>query len=112
MGIEFVAAEVEPVTDTATPGEALYTCPANTTAQIVYALANNLDTSNSTALTVERTPSGGSLAVYVSAKVIPKGKDDPLSGLWGMILEAGDSLAVFASASGDINVILGIAERT
>jgi len=109
MGIEFKAAEIEQL---ATGTAVLYTCPANTTAQIVSAVANNIDASSNTTFTITVTPSGGSAAQYVSARPIPHGKSDPVSELWGIVLDSGDSINAFASVASDINLKIGVVERT
>lgn len=109
MTIAYVTAEIEQL---GTSTAQLYLCPANVTAQIVYANATNADTATNTGFTVTRTKSGESAQIKINNRIIAKGKSDPCEELWSMGLEAGDTVDALAENASDINLDIFVVERT
>ena len=104
MAIELISREIEQLA--VTPGAAVFTIPASTTAQIIYAVAVNIDTANATGFTVQIN-SGGGLTNYIVNRKIPAGKSDLCPDLVGRVMEATDAIWAFAETASDINFTVG-----
>ncbi len=110
MAISFTAAEIEQLATT--PGATIYSAPANTTAQVVFANCTN-ESATALTFTIHVVQSGGSLAdtnIYLDAKTVGAGKSDFLPEIVGLILSAGDFIIAFGSAGSALNLKLGIKE--
>ncbi len=104
MAVELISREIEQLA--VTPGTPVFTVPGSTTAQIVSAVAVNIDTANATGFTVQIN-SGGGLTNYIPNRTIPAGKTDLCPELVGMVLEKTDIIHAFAETADDINFKVG-----
>lgn len=104
MAIELIAREIEQLA--VSPGGTVLTVPATTTAQIVSAVANNIDATNATGFTVQ-VNSGGGLKSYISNRKVPAGRSYLCPEILGMVLETGDIIQAFAETASDINFKVG-----
>lgn len=89
----------------------VYTCPAATTALVVLAQAANVDGSVSADVSVQwldNSAADVATRIVEAYSVPPKASDSLLAG--PLTLEAGDSIQAKASAAGDIELSLTIAE--
>lgn len=110
MPSSLTAKEIEQLSTT--PGDTIYTCPDNKTAEVRFVNCTN-ESNSSARVTIHVVQSGGSLAdsnIYTDAKFIGTGKTDFLPEIAGLILSAGDFIIAFGSAGGALNLKLGIKE--
>ena len=110
MSVLFKPVEIEQLA--VTPGGTIYTCPSNTTAQVLQGNCTN-ESSSAASFTIHVIKSGGSLAdtnIYTDAQNIPPNDFDLVTGLVGMILEGGDFIVAFGSAGSSMNLKLSIKE--
>jgi hypothetical protein len=110
MSVSFTAAEIEQLA--VSPGATIYTAPANTTSQVVFANCTNESTGALT-FTIHVVQSGGSLAdtnLYVDGKSVGAAKSDLVPEIVGLILSPGDFIIAFGSAANALNLKLGIKE--
>ena len=110
MAVTFRSAEIEQLA--VSPGATIYTVPANTTSQVIFANCTNESTGALT-FTIHKIQSGGSAGdtnLYVDAKSIGAGKTDLVSEIIGMVLEAGDFITAFGSGATALNLTLSIKE--
>ena len=83
----------------------LYTCPAATVAQIIQAVAVNIDAATTTTFSVKVNS-----ALYIPGRSIVAKESDLCDELVGMVLEAADTITPFASVISDINFTISIEE--
>jgi len=110
MAVSYKSAEIEQLA--VTPGATIYTAPANTTSQVVYALCTNASASAAT-FSIHLVQSGGSLAatnLYVDAKPVAIDGSDTIPEIVGAILNAGDFIIAFGSAGTALNLKVGVKE--
>ena len=110
MAITFKAAQIEQLA--VTPGATLYTAPANTTSQVIHALCTN-EGAAAVTFTVHVVQSGGAAGdtnIYIDAEPLAPGESTLVSGLTGMILDAGDFITAFGSAATTLNLKIGVKE--
>lgn len=89
----------------------VYTCPAATQAVVTAVYLSNVDGTNSVDASLECTTDGGSTYFYI-AKTVPVPGDSTLVVDKAVNLEAGDILAATASATGDLQCVVGVLEIT
>jgi hypothetical protein len=89
----------------------VYTCPAATQAVVNAVYLSNIDGTNSVDATLECTTDGGSTYYHV-AKTVPVPADSTLVIDKAINLEANDILAATASATGDLQCVIGVLEIT
>ena len=89
----------------------VYTCPAATAAVVNAVYLANIDGTNSVDASLECTTDNGSTYFYI-AKTIPVPGDSTLVIDKAVNLEAGDILAATASATGDLQCVIGVLEIT
>lgn len=89
-----------------------YTCPANTTAIIVHSQVANVDGTNSATLSMDLYDSSTTTAgALVSTVSVPANSSiNPIGQK--VVLEASDELRAWASATGDLELTVGILEIT
>ena len=86
----------------------VYTCPGSTTAIIIHCQVANVDGTNSADLNVDIND-GSVVAALVSTLPVPANSAvNPIGGK--AVLEAADQLRAWASATGDLELTLGILE--
>ncbi len=83
----------------------LYTCPADTEAQIIQAGAHNIDATDTTDFSVKVNT-----ALYISNEDILPKESSLCDILIGMVLEATDTITPFAGAIADINFTISVEE--
>ena len=87
-----------------------YTCPGSTTAIIIHCQVANVDGTNAADLSMDIND-GSTVAALVSTLSVPA--DSAVNPIGGKaVLEAGDELRAWASATGDLEMTLGICEIT
>lgn len=89
----------------------LYTCPAATQAVIHALYISNVDGAADADVDIEITVDGGTTYRYIG-KTVPVPADSTLILDKPINLEAGDILAVTASAAGDLEAVVAILEIT
>ena len=89
----------------------VYPCPAATQAVVNAVYLSNVDGTNSVDASLECTTDGGSTYFYI-AKTVPVPGDSTLVVDKAVNLEAGDILAATASATGDLQCVVGVLEIT
>jgi hypothetical protein len=89
----------------------LYTCPSSTEAVIHALYVSNIDGTNDADVTIEITIDGGSTYRHIG-KTVPVPADSTLILDKPINLEAGDILALTASATGDLEAVVAILEIT
>jgi len=89
----------------------VYTCPSATAAVVNAVYLSNVDGTNSVDASLECTVDGGSTYFYI-AKTVPVPGDSTLVIDKAVNLEAGDILAATASATGDLQCVIGVLEIT
>lgn len=89
----------------------LYTCPSSTEAVIHALYVSNIDGTNDADVTIEITIDGGSTYRHIG-KTVPVPADSTLILDKPINLEAGDILALTASAAGDLEAVVAILEIT
>jgi len=89
----------------------VYTCPASTAAVVNAVYLSNIDGANSVDATLECTIDGGTTYRHVM-KTVPVPADSTLVIDKAVNLEAGDILAATASATGDLECVIGVLEIT
>jgi hypothetical protein len=89
----------------------LYTCPSSTEAVIHALYVSNIDGTNDADATIEITIDGGSTYRHIG-KTVPIPADSTLILDKPINLEAGDILALTASATGDLEAVVAILEIT
>ena len=89
----------------------VYTCPGSTQAVVNAVYLSNIDGVNSVDASIECTTDGGSTYFYIG-KTLPVPADSTLVLDKPVNLEANDILAVTASATGDLQCVIGILEIT
>jgi hypothetical protein len=96
-----------------TGGGTAYTCPAATTAVVIYSNIANVDGTNSAAATVSWTDDSDSDAASKLLNTVDVPADSSLKGFAnGLVLEAGDTITAVASADSDLVFTLGMMERS
>lgn len=98
------------VTQLTATAAVLYTCPVNSIAQIVRAVAYNTDTV-ARSVTIHRVPSGdtpatANIIVASYAGRIPAGQTLVFAGLAGMVLNPGDTIQALADSAGVVNITM------
>jgi len=89
----------------------VYTCPVSTAAVVNAVYLSNIDGANSVDATLECTIDGGTTYRHVM-KTVPVPADSTLVIDKAVNLEAGDILAATASATGDLECVIGVLEIT
>ena len=89
----------------------VYTCPVSTAAVVNAVYLSNIDGANSVDATLECTIDGGTTYRHVM-KTVPVPADSTLVIDKAGNLEAGDILAATASATGDLECVIGVLEIT
>ncbi len=89
----------------------VYTCPSATQAVVNAVYLANIDGTNSVDATLECTVDGGSTYMHIM-KTVPVPADSTLVVDKAVNLEAGDILAATASATGDLQCVIGVLEIT
>lgn len=95
------------VTQLTATAAVLYTCPVNSVAQIIRAVAYNSDTV-ARVVTIHRVPNGSTplasnIIVASYAGRIPAGQSLVFAGLAGMVLNPGDTIQVLADSATVVN---------
>ena len=89
----------------------VYTCPVSTAAVVNAVYLSNIDGANSVDATLECTIDGGTTYRHIM-KTVPVPADSTLVIDKAVNLEAGDILAATASATGDLECVIGVLEIT
>jgi hypothetical protein len=89
----------------------VYTCPSATAAVVNAVYMANVDGTSSVDASLECTVDGGTTYFYI-AKTVPVPADSTLVVDKAVNLEAGDILAATASATGDLQCVIGVLEIT
>lgn len=99
--------------DVTTSNTAIYTCPGGTSAIVKSVLIANVDGTNAADITAEVLDSDGSAgAVFAKTITVPAKSNLELLTNGFMILAAGDSIKLLASAASDLEAITSVVEIT
>ena len=95
-----------------TADAAAYTCPASTTAIVIHCQVANVDGTNTANVNIDLYDSSTTTAAAL-AHTISVPADTALNPVGGkLVLEASDEVRAWASATGDLELTLGILEIT
>ena len=87
-----------------------YTCPGSTTAIVIHCQVANVDGTNSADLNIDHND-GSTVSALVSTLAVPA--DTAVNPIGGkLVLEAGDELRCWASATGDLELTLSVLQIT
>ena len=91
-----------------TADTAVYTCPAATTAVVILCQVTNIDGTNAGILNMTHYDSSTTTQRYLASTIsIPSDSAfNPIGGK--LVLEAGDQLRAWASATGDLEIVVSV----
>ena len=103
---------VDAITVTADDGvdSPVYTCPASTTAIVIHCQIANVDGTSAADVNIDLYDGTEARAVVSTLSVPADSAVNPIGGK--LVLEDGDELRAWASATGDLELTLGILEIT
>ena len=90
-----------------------YTCPSSTTAIILTCRITNVDGTNDATVDAEIVDNGGSEQAYIAYELsCPADTTVELAGTSKLVLEAGDTLKLKASAASDLEAFISVLQIT